>query len=474
MSAMGGMVGVGRLRAAPSRVSQLTRSATRASAARAQQALARLSPLGTLWLSVVWPVLQPLGQRIRRVLLVMTGFGWTVLGASVLAWFVGARWGWQEFTAFALVAFVLLLLAVPFVLGRSAYAIALGLASTHVVVGQRAVGSVTVTNPSARPMLPARIELPVGAGLAAFQLPRLAPGAEHEDLFTIPTQRRTVLSVGPVRSVRGDALGLFRRVIGWTDATDLFVHPRTVHLDGSSSGFLRDLEGLPTSDLSNDDVSFHALREYVPGDDLRNVHWRSSARTGTIMVRQFEETRRSHLAIALSRNPLDYATATDAAAGVSPGGDGTGGVGIGAAGKSIEEFELAVSICGSLGLQALTEEKQLTVLAQEQIVPTQTGKRLLDGLSAVETGGSRADIVQLARQTGVRVPNASVVVLLFGSTVPPARIRSAASHLPSGVRVIAVRCEIGAPLSRRSIAETPVLTVGALDDLPFGMRRVSE
>lgn len=433
------------------------------SGAGAQITPSRLAPLRGLWLGAAWPVLQPLWLRLKRMLAVLTAFGWTVLGTSALGWILGVRYGWQEFTALAIVGVVLLMLAVPFMLGRSAYKIALGLAKTHVVVGERAVGSVSVTNPSTRTMLPARVELPVGAGLASFALPRLIPGAEHEDLFTIPTQRRTVLSVGPVRSVRGDALGLFRRVIGWTPAEDLFVHPRTVHLDGSSSGFLRDLEGLPTSDLSNDDVSFHALREYVPGDDLRNVHWRSSARTGTIMVRQFEETRRSHLAIALSRNPLDYAptdatTATDAAAGPA----------------AIDEFELAVSICGSLGLQALTEEKQLTVLAQEQILPSQTGKRLLDGLSAIEAGGSRADIVQLARQTGVRVPNASVVVLVFGSTVEPTRIRSAASHLPSGVRVIAVRCATGAPLSRRAIADTTVLTVGALDDLPFGMRRVNE
>ncbi|WP_104126294.1 DUF58 domain-containing protein [Cryobacterium sp. Y57] len=431
------------------------------SAAAGQHPLNRLHPLRTLWIDAVWPVLKPVWRRLSRLLAVVTGFGWAVLGASAVAWLLGERFGWQEFTALALVGVVLLVLAMPFMLGRSAYAISLGLANTHVVVGDRAVGSVTVTNPSAHTMLPARIELPVGAGLAAFHLPRLAPGAEHDDLFTIPTQRRTVLSVGPVRSVRGDALGLFRRVIEWTPAEDLFVHPRTVHLDGSSSGFLRDLEGLPTSDLSNDDVSFHALREYLPGDDLRNVHWRSSARTGTIMVRQFEETRRSHLAIALSRNPLDYSPSTMTAdAAALPTG--------------IDEFELAVSVCGSLGLQALTEEKQLTVLAQEQVLPTRTGKRLLDGLSAIEPGGSRADIVQLARQTGVRVPNASVVVLVFGSTVEPGRIRSAASHLPSGVRVIAVRCEVGAALSRRSIAATTVLTVGRLPDLPFGMRRVNE
>ena len=36
-----------------------------------------------------------------------------------------------------------------------------------------------------------------------------------------------------------------------------------------STGFIRDLEGNPTKDLTTSDVSFHALREYVPGDDVR-------------------------------------------------------------------------------------------------------------------------------------------------------------------------------------------------------------
>src|SRR5699024_3976677 len=87
---------------------------------------------------------------------------------------------------------------------------------------------------------------------------------------------------------------------------ELFDHPRTVRLDEAASGFLRDLEGTPSSDLSSSDIAFHALRDYAPGDDRRHVHWRTTARTGKLMVRQFEETRRSHVVVALDNLAEHY------------------------------------------------------------------------------------------------------------------------------------------------------------------------
>src|SRR5699024_11941780 len=74
-------------------------------------------------------------------------------------------------------------------------------------------------------------------------LPGLDPGAEHDELFAIPTERRGVLVVGPVRSVRGDPFGLIRRAVQWTEPEDLYVHPRTIRLGSASAGFLHDLEG---------------------------------------------------------------------------------------------------------------------------------------------------------------------------------------------------------------------------------------
>lgn len=402
----------------------------------------------------VSPVVLPGVRASVRLLRVPSMLGWTVSAVAVFAWLLAVLWGWQELSTWAFVAVVLILAAIPFVLGKLAYVVKLDLANSRVTVGERAVGRLEVSNAAKHPLLPARIELPVGDGEASFQLPRLAVAAVHEDLFTIPTQRRTVLTVGPVKSVRGDALGLLRREVTWTDPVELFVHPRTVPLSGSTSGFFRDLEGLPTKDLSNDDVSFHALREYVPGDDRRYVHWKSSARTGKLMVRQFEETRRSHLGLALSTNPEHYA--------------------------DDEEFELAVSVCGSIALQTLREEKELTVLTQEGLLPAPTGSRLLDGLAAVRPLGEtllrqgRAELHHFAQTTAAEVRNASVVALIFGGTVDPKQIQGAVRKVPFGIRVTAIQCIPGEKLRLRTISGASLLTVGDLHDLSLGMRRVSE
>ena len=292
-----------------------------------------------------------------------------------------------------------------FLIGRSSYAVEVDLYTQRVVAGSHANGSLTVRNTGSRRLLPSRIELAVGASLASFRIPGLAGGGQTEDLFVIPTTQRSVISVGPAVSVRGDALGLLRRQVRWTEVQQLYVHPRTVRLSGTSTGVLRDLEGQPTRDLSSNDVSFHALRPYVPGDDRRYVHWRTSARTGALMVRQFEETRRTHLALALSASPADYGDA--------------------------EEFELAVSIAASLSVQAIREERPVTVCVGPRVMPPGSGQRFLDGFAGVRSSDD-AGLLRSSLAAASAVPNASVAILVTGSVPDAAVIRRAGTHVPGG------------------------------------------
>jgi uncharacterized protein (DUF58 family) len=239
-------------------------------------------------------------------------------------------------------------------------------------------------------------------------------------------------------------------VVRWTRPDVLFVHPRTVALDGSAPGFLKDLEGQATRELSNDDVSFHALRTYVPGDDRRYIHWRTSARSlatpaRSLMVRQFEETRRSHLAVSMSTRRADY-TGTD-------------------------EFELAVELAASLGVQAFRESRQLSVLASGSPIASTTVQRMLDGFSGIERTETADDIVAVARSTALFTPDVSVAFLVCGAQPTPGQIRSAAMAFPIGVRVLAIRAVSGAATVLSRIADVAVLTVGALDDLPRALRQ---
>ncbi len=386
-------------------------------------------------------------RRLRRVLVVVRPAAWVLISGAVVLWIAGASLGWWELTVAAVVLTVLLALCALFLIGRTAYDVTLDLTRTRVVVGERAVGALTLSNSGARAILPSRVVLPVGAGRGEFQVSRLAPGAEAEELFAIPTVRRAVVKVGPVSVVRGDPLGLFERVHRKDEPVDLYVHPRTVLFEGQSLGFLRDLEGLPATDLSRDDVSFHALREYQPGDDLRHVHWKSTARTGSVMVRQYEETRRSHFVIALSTHPGDY-------------GDD-------------QEFELAVSAAGSLGLRALRDSQRVEVRVQERALPSATGKQFLDSLSGVVHSRPRAGgIIELAGVVAATLPLASVVVLVCGSAVDANSLRAACARLPFGARALAVVADSGATPSLRRIADADVVTVGALEQLPAALRKV--
>jgi uncharacterized protein (DUF58 family) len=382
---------------------------------------------------------------LRRLFAPVTGTGVAAIVALVACVLIALIFGWSEFMVAAVAIAALLVIGALFLFGRSAYQVEVDLQSTRVVAGERATGALTVRNGGTRRLLSSRMELPVGGSMASFRIPGLAGGAVHEDLFVIPTARRAVIQVGPALSVRGDPLGLLRRQVRWTVASNLFVHPKTIALYGAATGSVKDLEGQPTKDLSSNDVSFHALRQYVPGDDRRYVHWRTSARTGRLMVRQFEETRRTHLAVALSVDPDEY--------------------------TAVEEFELAVSVAASLGAQAMREERPVTVGAGWSQVRARSGRRLLDGFSAIDPQPG-AGILVAGRQTAAAVPNASVGMLITGPKPDALTIRRSSTSFPVGVRVVAIRVRAGARLSLGAIDRVDVATIGSLDDLPKALRRM--
>lgn len=394
----------------------------------------------------------PLVGAWRRVSGTVTSVGWTVATLAVVSWFVGWWFGWNELLVLATVAGLCLLVACAFVIGATKLHVEVELAPQRVVVGRRSAGQLTVTNPTSRRALPSRLELMVGDGAAEFSIPSLAAGAGHDELFVLPTHRRGVIPVGPAITVKGDPLGLLRRAVPWTEPVPLYVHPRTVRLGHLGAGFMRDLEGQPTADLSPADIAFHTLREYQHGDDRRFVHWMTSARVGQLMVRQFTDTRRAHLAVVLDAGAGAY---RDGRAEVS------------------ESFELAVSIAGSLAVRAISDEQDVTMVSGGHVLPSHNAPSLLDGLAGAALHRRTSLVSQVDRlvrsSSGV-----SLAVVITGSNTPIADLRAAALRFSVDVRTLAVRVDPQAPTGLQPIGSTTVMTVASLDELAQLMWAVTQ
>ena len=384
--------------------------------------------------------------RARPATGVVTPTAWVAFALALAALPLSFVLDWVELAAAAWFVAALGAVCVVFVLGTHHLSARLSLGRDRIVVGEDAHGTLALTNESRQRTLPLLIELAVGGGKTGFELPSLAGRAEHEDLFRIPTKRRAVLTVGPVRAVRADPIGLLRREQDLTEEQTLYVHPRTVAVEGSASGIMRDLEGRTVRKLSDNDVAFHALRPYVPGDDRRFIHWKSTARTGTLMVRQFEETRRSHMLIATSTRLDDYATD--------------------------DEFELAISVAGSLGVQALRDDQTLTAVTSTRELRKGTPRHLLDQLSGVEFERQAPNLAAVARRLAREETGASIAIFVCGSIVDPAEIRRARRFMPLDVRTIVVRAEIDSDAEVRPMGDLDLVKLGRLHDLGPTIRRL--
>jgi len=377
--------------------------------------------------------------------------GWVMVVAAVVLLPLGLLFGWSELIVTGCAAVALLLIALPFLAGGRAYSVDFVLPVDRVVAGSEVFGLLSVTNVSKRLELPGRVEVPIGDGLADVYVPLLRSGHVYDEQVGVPAYRRGIIDIGPVTTVRSDPLGVLAREVAWVDVKRLFVHPVTVSIPSTSSGFVRDLEGNPTSDIVDSDISFHAIREYAPGDEQRHIHWKSTAKTGKLMVRQFEENRRSRLAIVLSRNAAEYA--------------------------SDDEFEMAVSAAGSLGVRAIADGRDLAVMASEEIpdlvrssirsvrsLSVVSTRTLLDDLTAIEVSPRAMKVEDVCALAAQVVPDISIAFVVCGSTTTARRLQALALKFSGNVQVVAVVCNPHERPSFRDLAGTSVLTIGVLED----------
>lgn len=378
-----------------------------------------------------------------RWLGVLTPVGWSVSVALVAGVVASAVFGWIEGFIVAVMGLVGLAVAIASVASPSPLSVSLRMASDRIVAGQVAVGRVRVLNESARRSGATLVEVTIGRGSGEFMVPPIAGNGTWNEAFSVMTKRRGVITVGPARTVRMDGLGLLRRVREWDEPILVHVHPPTVRFSFDATGMQMDVEGVASEKLTSSDVSFHALRDYEPGDDRRSVHWPSTARYGRLIVRQFEETHRSHHMVVLDTRIDSW---------------------------DRRSFETAVSVAASLAIAGSGEARTVSMHTADEWIPTSRPVAMLDALSEMETS-TRSDFAGVVRRCVMERGGISVLSIVVGESVDDEEAARLANIAPVDVSVSVIRVVPGRARRRRKITRGVIIDCPSLEDLPMLVSR---
>lgn len=139
------------------------------------------------------------------------------------------------------------------------------------------------------PVLSARDPFDEGRRWARFRIAPLEPGELARAAYRLPTSQRGIFPLGPLQIGLTDPFGLAQLTVESAPRTTLTVYPRIESIRPLPQAQGADPDGVTgRPSLAAGGEDFYALRPYQTGDDLRRVHWPSTARQDDLMIRQDE------------------------------------------------------------------------------------------------------------------------------------------------------------------------------------------
>jgi uncharacterized protein (DUF58 family) len=239
---------------------------------------------------------------IKPALSGLTTRGRSFLAAGVAAAFCSALLGQPDLMRIGILLIVLPL-GSALVLARTRFRLALTRTVTpaRVVAGSQSGVRLELENLTrlGTRVLLAEERVPYALGAPPrFVLDRLPGGRAAAVTYAVRSELRGRYEIGPLRLRLADAFGMCELTRSFTSSDPLIVVPRTWPLTSARAGGMWAGSGesvVRTAAASGeDDVS---TREYRYGDDLRRVHWKSTARRGEMMVRTDEQPRQMRATI---------------------------------------------------------------------------------------------------------------------------------------------------------------------------------
>ncbi|GAA1755047.1 DUF58 domain-containing protein [Luedemannella helvata] len=239
-----------------------------------------------------------------------TGSGIGLAAGAVACYGLGVLLGYPVLVAIAVGAFAVLACALVAVAVRPSVTLTRRVTPARLTVGEIATGEVEVRNTVRWPSPAFTAIDQIGAGeLVELAVSPLAGHGRRTVRYEVPARRRGRLRLGPMTVLRRDPFGLLAWRQRQTADGVLWVHPRVHPLQPLPVGVVLDYEGRANDQARLGTVTFSSLRDYVPGDDPRQIHWKTTARLGTLVVREHVDTMEPTTTVVLDARADAFSSA---------------------------------------------------------------------------------------------------------------------------------------------------------------------
>jgi uncharacterized protein (DUF58 family) len=169
--------------------------------------------------------------------------------------------------------------------------------------------------------------------------------------------RRGRFQFGPAELSSGDVFGYQRQVVEDPHVDEILVYPKIVPVEALSLPVARPMgEWVASRRVTYDPLRFATVREYVPGDNPRHIHWRATARTTLLQVKEFDpsDTLALMMAIDVQTTARSYEYVPD-------------------------DLEFVISAAASVALYALDEGHMVGMCANALTREANTWSRIAPG-----------------------------------------------------------------------------------------------
>ncbi|MCA9174755.1 MAG: DUF58 domain-containing protein, partial [Planctomycetales bacterium] len=256
--------------------------------------------------------------------------------------------------------------------------------------------------------------------LVEVWIPHLPPGATRSSAYRLVLSERGRYRLGPLRLQSRFPFGLMRAQLTVTGPARLIVWPRIGQLTPQWRALLRgERVGAQHSQARRgQDGEFYGLRPFTPGDSLRMVHWRSTAKVGEPLVRQTERLELPELALVIDAYLPEHPVAED-----------------------LERLEKMLRMAATAVLDICRESGSRVTIAMAhapsdvwRALPTRRfAEQVLDALAVLE--GQASDPDEALRQVTFHAPGATPIVISTRSEPMGLGHSGSRGHTPQWLQV---------------------------------------